>query len=153
ESDIERYFLGSVLSGGDADPAEGNGLLPWTNTVDRLIARSRNTRLRIPILYGVDAVHGHSNVEGAVMFPHNVGLGFTRNAALVEQAARITALEMRATGCQWTFAPCVAVPRDIRWGRTYEGFSEDPRVAGELGAAAVRGLQTSDLSDPHAVLA
>jgi beta-glucosidase len=153
ETDVERYFLGSVLSGGDADPAEGNGLLPWTNTIDRFIERSRNTRLGIPILYGVDAVHGHSNVEGAVIFPHNIGLGCTRNAALVEEAGRITALEMRATGTQWTFAPCVAVPRDIRWGRTYEGFSEDPGVTGELGAAGVRGLQTRDLSDPHAALA
>ncbi|HEX5047993.1 MAG TPA: glycoside hydrolase family 3 N-terminal domain-containing protein [Gammaproteobacteria bacterium] len=141
ESDVERYFLGSVLSGGDADPKEGNGLLPWADTIDRLVERSMRTRLKIPILYGVDAVHGHSNVEGATIFPHNIGLGCTRNAALVEEIGRITALEMRATGAQWTFAPCVATPRDERWGRTYEGFAESPDVAGELGAAAIRGLQ------------
>ena len=153
ESDIERYFLGSVLSGGDADPAEGNGLVPWTDTVDQVIARSMQTRLGIPVLYGIDAVHGHSNVQGAVIFPHNIGLGCTRNPDLVEAAGRITALEMRATGVHWTFAPCVAVPRDIRWGRTYEGFSEDTTLTTLLGTAAVRGLQGDDLSDPEVALA
>ncbi len=153
EDDIERYFLGSVLSGGDADPPTGNGMRDWQQTIDALIERSARTRLKIPILYGVDAVHGHSNVEGAVIFPHNVGLGCTRDAALVEAAARITALEMRATGAQWTFSPCIAVPRDERWGRTYEGFAEDPAVVAELGAAAVRGFQTMDLASPRAVLA
>src|SRR5690606_37172791 len=145
EADVENLFLGSVLSGGDADPVEGNSLQAWTDTVDRLIARSRNTRLGIPILYGVDAVHGHGNVLGATVFPHNIGLGCTRNAALVEECARLTALEVRATGIHWTFAPCVAVPRDIRWGRTYEGFSADPQVVAELGAAATRGLQHGGL--------
>lgn len=153
EADIERLFLGSVLSGGDADPKEGNGLLAWTDTVDRLIARSQRTRLGIPILYGVDALHGHANVEGAVVFPHNIGLGCTRNPQLIEEIGRITALEIRATGIQWTFAPCVAVPRDVRWGRTYEGFSERPELVKQLGAAAVRGLQQPDLSSPKAVLA
>src|SRR5215831_3384347 len=153
EDDVERYFLGSVLSGGDADPPTGNGMSDWAQTIDALIERSQRTRLKIPILYGVDAVHGHSNVEGATLFPHDVGLGCTRDAALVEAAARVTALEMRATGAQWTFAPCIAVPRDVRWGRTYEGFSEDPAVVAELGAAAVRGFQTTDLSSPRAVLA
>src|SRR5262252_5450079 len=153
EDDVERYFLGSVLSGGDADPPTGNGMRDWQQTIDALIERSQRTRLKIPILYGVDAVHGHSNVEGATLFPHNVGLGCTRDASLVEAAARVTALEMRATGAQWTFAPCIAVPRDERWGRTYEGFSEDPAVVEQLGAAAVRGFQTLDLSSPRAVLA
>jgi beta-glucosidase len=88
-----------------------------------------------------------------VLFPHNVGLGCTRDAALVEAAARITALEMRATGAQWAFAPCIAVPRDERWGRTYEGFAEDPAVVAQLGAAAVRGFQADDLASPRAVLA
>jgi len=153
EDDVERYFLGSVLSGGDADPPTGNGMRDWQRTIDALIGRSQRTRLKIPILYGVDAVHGHSNVEGATLFPHNVGLGCTRDAALVEAAARVTALEMRATGAQWTFAPCIAVPRDERWGRTYEGFAEDPAVVAELGAAAVRGFQTQDLGSPRSVLA
>ena len=153
EDDVERYFLGSVLSGGDADPPTGNGLGDWSRAIDDTIALSLHTRLKIPILYGVDAVHGHSNVEGATLFPHNLGLGCTRDATLVEAAARVTALEMRATGAQWTFAPCLAVPRDERWGRTYEGFSEDPAVVAELGAAAVRGFQTTDLGSPRAVLA
>lgn len=153
ESDIENYFLGSVLSGGGADPKTGNSLIDWTDTVDRLIRRSMKTRLSIPILYGVDAVHGHSNVIGATIFPHNIGLGCTGNANLVEQAGHVTATEVRATGIRWSFSPCIAVPRDERWGRTYEGFSEDPALVKKLGAAAVRGLQGADLSAPLSVLA
>ena len=152
-SDVEKYFLGSLLSGGSSDPKSGNGLIDWTNLYDSLQSRTQNTRLRIPILYGIDAVHGHSNVLGAVIFPHNIGLGCTRNPALVEQAARITAIETRATGINWTFAPCVTVPRDERWGRTYEGFGETPELARMLGEAAVRGYQGNDLSDPLRILA
>jgi beta-glucosidase len=111
------------------------------------------TRLKIPILYGVDAVHGHNNVLGAVVYPHNIALGATRDPKLVEEIARLTAEEVRATGIQWAFAPCVAVARDERWGRTYESFSEDPSLVVELGAAAVRGLQGTDLKDPLRVLA
>ena len=111
------------------------------------------TRLGIPILYGIDAVHGHNNVIGAVIFPHHVGLGCTRDPALVEEVGRITAEEIRATGINWTFAPCVTVPRDERWGRTYEGFSEDPDVVAELGEAMVRGLQGERLRDPLSVVA
>jgi beta-glucosidase len=152
-SDVEKYFLGSVLSGGSSDPKEGNSLVAWTNLYDRLQQRAALTRLKIPILYGVDAVHGHNNVLGAVVFPHDIGLGCTRNAALVEKVERITAEEVRASGIQWVFAPCVTVPQDIRWGRTYEGFSEDPAVVRELGEAAVRGLQGPDLANPLSVLA
>jgi len=152
-ADIENYFLGSVLSGGDSDPVEGNSLEAWTNLYDRLQLHSAKTRLKIPILYGVDAVHGHNNVLGAVVFPHDVGLGATRDAALVEKIARVTAEEVRATGIQWAFSPCVAVPQDIRWGRTYEGFSEDPAVVKQLGAAAVRGLQGAELANPLSVVA
>jgi beta-glucosidase len=153
DSDIEKYFLGSVLSGGDSDPADGNTLAAWTNMYDRYQKHSSQTRLAIPLLYGVDAVHGHNNVLGAVVFPHNIGLGCTRSAALVERIARITAEEVRSTGINWAFAPCVTVPRDMRWGRTYEGFGEDPALAAELGAAAVRGLQGDNLADPLRVLA
>jgi beta-glucosidase len=153
EADIAKYSFGSVLSGGGADPVEGNTLQAWTDTVDRLIAISRKSRLGIPILYGVDAVHGHSNVLGATVYPHNVALGCTRNAALVEALGHVTAQEVRATGIHWTFAPCVAVPRDDRWGRTYEGFSEDPALVAELGAAAVRGMQQGGLQNPQAILA
>ena len=150
--DIEKYCLGSLLSGGSSDPKAGNSLQAWTDMYDGYQRHALKTRLGIPILYGVDAVHGHNNVLGAVIFPHNIGLGCTRDPALVERIGRITALEMRATGIQWTFAPCVTVPRDERWGRTYEGFSEDPKLVKILGEASVRGLQ-DDLSSPLSVLA
>ena len=145
---MQKYFIGSVLSGGDSDPKEGNSLQAWTDFYDNVQSEALKTRLAIPILYGIDAVHGHSNVLGAVMFPHNIALGCTRDPALVEKIGRITAKEVRATGIQWTFAPCVTVPQDIRWGRTYEGFSEDPALVRSLGEAAVRGMQGRDLTDP-----
>ncbi len=151
--DIGKYFLGSLLSGGDSDPKEGNTLQDWTGMYDRYQAQALKTRLAIPLLYGVDALHGHSNVLGAVIFPHNIGLGCTRNATLVEKIARITAEEIRATGINWTFAPCVTVPQDIRWGRTYEGFSESPDIVKALGEAAVRGYQGPDLGAALSVLA
>src|ERR1044071_9165552 len=152
-SDVEKYFLGSSLSGGSSDPKTGNGVVDWTDHYDSLQSRTQKTRLRIPLLYGIDAVHGHSNVLGATLFPHNIGLGCSRNPKLVENAARITALETRATGINWTFAPCVTVPRDERWGRSYEGFGETPELARMLGEAAVRGYQGNNLSDPTHILA
>jgi beta-glucosidase len=151
--DVANYSLGSVLSGGDSDPKTGNDLISWTDLYDGYQARALHSRLHIPLLYGVDAVHGHNNVIGAVVFPHNIGLGCSRNAELVEKASRITAEEVRATGINWAFAPCVAVPQDIRWGRTYEGFSQDPDIVKTLGLAALRGLQGASLDDPLAVLA
>jgi beta-glucosidase len=151
--DIETYFLGSLLSGGSSDPKKSNQVQDWADMYDLYQSHALKTRLRIPLLYGVDAVHGHNNVIGAVIFPHNIGLGATRNARLVEEIGRITAKEVRATGINWTFAPCVAVVRDERWGRTYEGYGEDPKLVSELGEAAVRGLQGSDLADPLTVLA
>ncbi len=152
-SDVQTYFLGSLLSGGSSDPKAGNSLEAWTDLYDSLQSHAIKTRLGIPILYGIDAVHGHSNVLGAVIFPHNIGLGCSRSAKLVEQAARVTADEVRATGINWTFAPCVTVPRDERWGRTYEGFGESPELARELGAAAVRGFQGNDLSNRLSIVA
>jgi beta-glucosidase len=152
-SDVENMFLGSFLSGGTSDPKSGNSVKDWTDHYDALQERTQKTRLRIPILYGIDAVHGHSNVLGATLFPHNIGFGCTRNPSLVERAARITAIETRATGIQWTFAPCVTVPRDERWGRTYEGFGESPELARILGEAAVRGFQGNNLRDPLSLLA
>ena len=152
-NEIEKFHLGSLLCGGDSDPKGGNSLKDWTDMYDQFQARAVKTRLGIPILFGVDAVHGHNNVLGAVIFPHNIGLGCTRNPRLVEQAGRITAEEVKATGFNWAFAPCVAVPRDERWGRTYEGFGEAPELARSLGEAAVRGLQGDNMSDPLSVLA
>jgi beta-glucosidase len=152
-ADIENLAIGSLLSGGSSDPKEGNSLKAWTDLYDRLQEHTQKSRLKIPILYGIDAVHGHNNVLGAVIFPHHVGLGCTRNPALVEKVEHITAEEIRATGIQWAFGPCVTVPQDIRWGRTYEGFSEDPKVVSQLGEAAVRGFQGANLADPLAVVA
>src|ERR1035441_300794 len=148
--DIERYFIGSILSGGTSDPKEGNSLQAWTDLYYRLQQHTGNTRLKIPILYGVDAVHGHNNVLGAVIFPHEIGLGATRNAALVEKVERVTAEEVRATGIQWAFAPCVTVPQDVRWGRTYEGFSEDPQLVREIDRKSTR-LNSSHLGISYAV--
>ncbi len=152
-AEIRTLALGSLLNGGDADPPEGNRPQHWAALYERAQREALASRLGIPLLYGVDAVHGHSNVEGAVIFPHNIALGCTRNPRLVEEIGAITAREMRATGFHWTFAPTVAVARDERWGRTYESFSEDPRLVSELGAAMVRGLQGGGLAAPQAVLA
>src|SRR5687768_593143 len=152
ESDIRDFALGGVLSGGGSAPPV-NTPAAWIEMYNRYQSFALQTRLRIPLLYGTDAVHGHNNVRGAVVFPHNIGLGSTRNPALVEAVARATGEEVAATGINWTFAPCIAVPRDERWGRTYEGFAEDPVLVAELGAAAVRGLQAGGLQDPRGVLA
>ena len=111
-NEVDGLFLGSVFSGGNSDPTPENTLKDWTDMYDRLQARSARTRLKIPILFGVDAVHGHSNVVGATIFPHNIALGATRDAKLVEDVHRLTALEVRASGIQWVFAPCVTVPQD-----------------------------------------
>ena len=152
-NDITTLALGSILSGGSSDPVTGNKLSDWGARYDDCQNRALKSRLGVPLIYGVDAVHGHNNILGAVIFPHNIGLGCTRNPKLVKEIARITAREVRASGIQWTFAPSVAVPRDIRWGRTYEGFSEDPVVVALLGTAAVRGLQGTDLSGKESVAA
>ncbi|TWT79198.1 Periplasmic beta-glucosidase precursor [Planctomycetes bacterium CA13] len=153
ETDIETFFVGSILSGGNSDPQDGNTLEAWTALYLRCQKQAMSTRLGIPLLYGVDAVHGHNNVIGAVIFPHNLGLGCTGDPELIREISEITAKEVRATGIEWTFAPCITVPQDERWGRTYEGYSEDPKIASELGEAAVFGLQGPRLSDdPQRVL-
>lgn len=150
-SDIEKYFIGSVLWGGgtEIDDITAAG---WAKSSEMLMKHSLKTRLKIPLLLGIDAVHGHNNVDGAVIFPHNIGLGCTRNPKLVEEAARVTAEEIAGTGIHWTFAPCIAVARNERWGRTYESFSENPKLVSELGAAAVKGFEKHDLSAKDAVL-
>ena len=152
-ADVDNYFLGSVLNGGGSDPKAGNSLQAWREMYEGYQEKAKRTRLHIPLIYGIDAVHGNNNVLGAVIFPHNIGLGATRDAELVRRISEITAEEVRAIGVNWAFAPCVCVPQDIRWGRSYEGFSEDPQIVSMLGAAAVRGLQGSDLRDPRHVAA
>jgi beta-glucosidase len=144
ESDIRGYFLGSVLSGGGSAPPDKTAP-GWAEMYDRYQSIALQTRLRIPLIYGVDAVHGHNNVVGSVIFPHNIGLGAARNASLVERVARATAEEVAATGIDWTFSPCIAVARDERWGRTYESFGETPEIVSEMGAAAVRGYQAGGI--------
>ena len=154
-ADIQKFFLGSLLSGGGSGPKNKADytLKGWTDMVDGYQQHALKTRLAIPLLYGVDALHGHNNIPGAVIFPHNIGLGCAHDPKLVEHITRITAEEVRATGINWAFAPCVTVPQDERWGRTYEGFSESPDMVKVLGAAAVRGLQGSKLNDPRSVVA
>ena len=151
-ADIQKYFLGSLLNGGGGGP-KTNVPQNWVQAVNEYQSWALKTRLKIPLIYGVDAVHGHNNVDGAVIFPHNIGLGATHNPALVEQAEHITALEVAGTGIRWAFAPCIAVAQNERWGRTYESFGDSPALVSELGAAAVRGLQGKKLSDPTSVLA
>jgi beta-glucosidase len=145
EADIRGYFLGSVLSGGGSSPPDKTAA-GWAEMYDRYQGIALQTRLRIPLVYGTDAVHGHNNVVGAVVFPHNIGLGCTRDASLVERVARATAQEVAATGIDWTFSPCIAVARDERWGRTYESFGETPELVSEMAAAAVRGYQPTILA-------
>ena len=152
--DVAKYFLGSVLSGGGSDPAAGNSPQAWLDEVNGFKAEALKTRLKIPLIYGIDAVHGHNNIDGAVIFPHHVGMGATHDPALITRAEQVTAAEVAGTGIRWAFAPCIAVPQDERWGRTYEGYSDDPALVAELGAAAVKGFQGDELSsDPLSVLA
>ncbi len=152
ETDITTYFIGSVLSGGGSAPAP-NTPVGWADMYDRFQNLALKTRLAIPIIYGIDAVHGHNNVKGAVIFPHNIGLGCTRDTQLVRLAAEITALEVAGTGIDWTFAPCIAVPQNERWGRTYEGFAETPDLTALMSAAALRGFQGDSLGCPDRILA
>jgi beta-glucosidase len=138
------FNLGSILSGGGGFP-DPNTPQAWYDMVDAYQKAALGTRLGIPIIYGVDAVHGHNNVEGATIFPQNVGLGAANDPALVEQVCTATALEMNATGVRWTFGPVVAVPQDVRWGRTFEGYGEDTDLVSRLGAACIKGFQGSSL--------
>jgi len=150
--EIHGYLLGSVLSGADSLP-KPNEPATWVAMYDGYQSQALSTRLGIPILYGVDAVHGHGAVKGATIFPHNIGMGCTRDAALVEAAARATAREISGTGLDWNFAPCIAVARDERWGRTYESYGEAPELAESLGAAAIRGFEQAPPGDGSAILA
>ena len=152
DKNIETYFLGSLLSGGGSTP-EKNFPKSWAEMYDGYQKIALSTRLGIPIIYGIDAVHGHNNVIGATIFPHHIGLGCTNNPQLIEDVYRATAKEVAATGIDWNFAPCLAVPRDERWGRTYEGFGETPDIVKNMAAAAVKGLQTDRLDGPTSILA
>jgi beta-glucosidase len=150
---ITTNRLGSVLSGGGSVPAD-NTPEAWADMVDRYQEAALATPLGIPLIYGVDSVHGHGNLQGATVFPHNIGLGATRDPALVQRIGHITAEETRASGPQWVFAPCICVARDDRWGRTYESFGETPALVKRM-ETVIDGLQgpPGHLADPDRVLA
>jgi beta-glucosidase len=151
-ADFRKYKLGSLLVGGNSGP-NGNDLSPapdWLKTADEFYLASVDTSdggVGIPMIWGTDAVHGHSNIIGATIFPHNIGLGAMRDSELIEKIGAITAKEIRVTGQEWTFAPTVAVPQDFRWGRAYEGYSSDPELVASYVGAMVRGLQGPPTND------
>lgn len=145
---ITKYYIGSILSGGGGSPTE-NTPQGWYRMVEGFQKEALATRLQIPILYGVDAVHGHGNLLNATVFPHNIGLGAANDPELMEQIGRATAEEMLATGIPWDFAPVVAVVQDVRWGRTYEGYAEETKLVASLSTAYLKGLQTlTEKDDP-----
>ena len=153
ETPITTWELGSILSGGGSTPTE-NTPKAWADMIDRFQRAALRTRLGIPLMYGIDAVHGNGNALGATVFPHNIGLGATRDPKLVKEIAEITAEETRAIGPQWTFSPCICAARDDRWGRTYESFSENPDLVTRM-ETAIDGYQggRGDLADRDHVLA
>ncbi|MFN8075001.1 MAG: glycoside hydrolase family 3 N-terminal domain-containing protein [Kineosporiaceae bacterium] len=148
---VTTYKLGSILSGGGSAPTD-NTASGWADMYDAYQKAALATPLKIPVIYGVDAVHGHNNLKNATMFPHNIGLGATRNPQLVQQIGRATAEEVAATGVDWTFAPCLCVARNDRWGRTYESFGEDPAIATSM-TSIIDGFQGTSLNDPTSILA
>ncbi|KAH6793697.1 Glycosyl hydrolase family protein [Perilla frutescens var. hirtella] len=137
---MKQFFIGSVLSGGGSVPAPKASAADWVNMVNDIQKGSLSTRLGIPMIYGIDAVHGHNNVYKATIFPHNVGLGVTRDPELLKRIGAATALEVRATGIPYAFAPCIAVCRDPRWGRCYESYSEDHKIVQSM-TEIIPGLQ------------
>tara|TARA_Y100000748_G_scaffold301457_1_gene301704 strand:+ start:3278 stop:5086 length:1809 start_codon:yes stop_codon:yes gene_type:complete len=151
EEDIVKFGIGSILSGGGSVPQD-NSIKGWADMYDRFQSLAQKTRLKIPLIYGIDAVHGHNNVQGATIFPHNIGLGCTFDSEIVYKVADITAREVAATGIDWNFAPCLAIPQDERWGRYYEGYSEDSKLVSDLGVATIKGYQNV-LGEKHSIAA
>ncbi len=143
--EVRRFYIGSVLNGGGAWPGNDKhaSAADWMALADAFWDASMHTDMavKVPVIWGADAVHGHNNVYGMTLFPHNIGLGAANDPALVERIGEAVARQVRATGLDWTFAPTVAVPRDDRWGRTYEGFSEDPAIVAAYAGRYVTGLQ------------
>lgn len=142
-AEIKRYGIGSVLNGGGSYPynQKRGAVTDWLKKADEMYQASIESESGIPIMWGTDAVHGHNNVFGATIFPHNIGLGATNNPALIRQIAEVTAAEVKATGIDWIFAPTVAVAKDFRWGRTYESYSSDADLVASFGKAVVEGIQ------------
>ena len=150
---VAKYLLGSVLASGSGNPAGQNTAQNWYAMVDGYQQAALGTRLGIPIMYGVDMVHGASHMTGTTIFPQNIGLGAARDPALVQRVCRATAAESAAAGVRWTFGPVVAVPQDVRWGRTYEGYGEHPALVRQLGVACIEGLQGGDLTGQASIVA
>ena len=146
QNDIAAYHLGALLSGAGAKPIK-NTPEGWKEMIDGYQATAKQSRLGIPLLYGVDAIHGHAHVPTATVFPHAIGLGATNNPKLVKSVAQATAEELFATGVNWSFSPNLDQPRDIRWGRVYEAFSDDPNLVRALGVAYLEGLQINPAAD------
>lgn len=140
--DIKTKYIGSVIH--TQGPLPGNDALEWQEKFSQLQQQALETRLGIPLLFGVDAVHGQNTYEGATIFPHNIGLGASGNADLVQKAAAITAIESQATGFNWVFSPCVAIPFNEKWGRVYEAFSESAELTAALTRASVKGHQDQE---------
>ncbi|WP_031298627.1 glycoside hydrolase family 3 protein [Sphingobium lactosutens] len=142
-ADLARYPLGSILAGGNSGPYgdERADAATWARMVGDYRAASLKAGASVPILFGVDAVHGHSNVPGATIFPHNIGLGATHDPDLIHRIGQATAAEIAGSGIEWTFAPTLAVPQDLRWGRSYEGYAADPALVKSYATAMVDGLQ------------
>ncbi|MFI0897943.1 glycoside hydrolase family 3 N-terminal domain-containing protein [Streptomyces sp. NPDC020983] len=149
--DLATYRIGSVLSGGGSAPSPNNAT-SWADMYDSFQRTALSTPLGIPMIYGIDAVHGDNNVYGATIFPHNIGLGATRDADLVQQIGHATAEEVSGTGIDWDFAPCLCVARNDRWGRTYESFGETPDLPSQM-TSEITGLQGETLGGPASVLA
>ena len=145
-SDLRDYPIGSVLNGGNTSPRGKLRASPaeWKSLAQEFYEESKRTGASIPVLWGTDAVHGHSNVFGATIFPHNIGIGAAANPQLVKEIGAAVAEEVLATGLFWTFAPTVTIPQNFRWGRTYEGYSEDPVLVSKLGSAFIEGLQGTE---------
>ena len=150
EESVTSKFLGSIIH--TQGPLPGETALEWQNKFIALQKKALSTRLGIPLLFAVDAVHGQNTYEGATIFPHNIGLGATRNEKLVEEIAKITAIESQATGFNWVFSPCVAIPFNEKWGRVYEAFSESTELTTKLTKASIKGHQ-GNLEDPTTVMA
>lgn len=142
-ADLAKYPLGSILAGGNSGPYgdERADAAKWARMVGEFRTASRRSGAGIPILFGIDAVHGHSNLPGATLFPHNIALGAAHDPDLVRRIGEATAAEVSASGIEWTFAPTLAVPQDLRWGRSYEGYSSDPSLVAAYGRAMTLGLQ------------
>lgn len=149
--DISALHIGSLLSGGGSHP-DSNEVNAWVDMIQGYQREALASDAGIPLIYGIDAVHGHSNVLNATIFPHNIGLGATRDADLLQRIGYATAEEVAATGIDWTFAPCLATPQDYRWGRTYEGYSDDPQWVADMGMAYFQGfLQYNDAHERNMV--